>query len=220
VGLLAAQAPAQDTPVLKTPSDRTSYAIGVDVARNFRRQGLEVDLDLVIKGFKDGFTGEKLLLPELQFRELLSTVQNDLRKKQGPFKGKSVAQANKLRGEDFLAENKSKPGIETLPKGLQYQILKAGEGKKPEATDVVQCYYRGTRLDGTEFICSNPGRPATFKVEEADIPGWREALPLMPVGSRWKLFIPSQLAYGERGVGRDLGPNETIISELELVAIE
>ena len=220
VGLLAASAGAAETLVLKTPEDKSSYAIGVDLARTLKRQGVEADLDLVIQGLRDGFSGEKLPIPEKEFRQLLVNVQTAMRQRQALVRGRTAAEANKKRGELFLAGNKTKAGVVTLPSGLQYQVLKAGSGPKPTDADTVECYYRGTLLDGAEFICTNPGQAATVKVKEADCPGWREALPLMPVGSKWKFFLPPNLAYGDRGVGRDIGPNETIILELELLAIK
>ena len=220
LGLLAAAADATETPVLKTEEDKSSYAIGVDLARNLKRQGVEMELDLVIRGLQDGFSGEKLLVPEKEFRQLLIKVQTEMRRKQSLYRGRTVAEINLKRGELFLDGNKTKPGVVELPSGMQYQVLKSGDGKKPTDTDTVECYYRGTLMDGAEFICTNPGQPATVKVKEADCPGWKEALQLMPVGSKWKCFLPAKLAYGNRGVGRDIGPNETIILELELVTIK
>jgi FKBP-type peptidyl-prolyl cis-trans isomerase len=220
LALAVAHAVAQPAPALKTPDDKSSYALGVDLARNFKRQGMEVELDLVIRGLQDGYSGEKLLIPEKEFREVLVNVQTVARRKQAQFRGRTVAEVNQKRGEFFLDANKTKAGVVDLPSGLQYQVIKAGNGRRPTDADTVECYYRGTRLDGTEFICTNPGQPATIKVKEADCPGWKEALQLMPVGSKWKCFLPSKLAYGPRGVGREIGPNETIILELELLAIK
>lgn len=205
---------------IKSPKGQASYAIGVDLARNLKRQGMEVELDLVIRGLQDGFSGEKLLVSEKEFRQLLIKVQTEMLRKQSLFRGRTVAEINLKRGELFLVENKTKTGVVELPSGLQYQVLKSGEGRRATDADTVECYYRGTLLDGAEFICTNPGQPATVKVKEADCPGWKEALQLMPVGSKWKCFLPSKLAYGNRGVGRDIGPNEAIILELELIAIK
>jgi FKBP-type peptidyl-prolyl cis-trans isomerase len=220
VGLLAAPASAAETPALKTQEDKASYAVGVDLARTLKRQGMEVEVDLVLRGLQDGMSGEKLLIPEKEFRQVLVNVQTVARRKQALYRGRTVAEANLKRGELFLDENKAKAGVVALPSGLQYQVIKAGTGRKPTDADTVECYYRGTLLDGAEFICTNPGQPATVKVKEADCPGWKEALQLMPVGSKWKCFLPPKLAYGPRGVGRDIGPNETIILELELLAIK
>jgi len=221
VGLLAAQAIAEQTPVLKTQKEMESYAMGVEVARNFKRQGIEVDLDLVMRGMKDAMTGDKLLLSD---RDLLTTMNifaSELRKKQGKAR-LTAALDNKKEGDALLAENRTKEGVVTLPSGLQYKILKAGGGKKPSDADTVECQYRGTLIDGTEFDSTNrSGQPAAFKLSDTNlIPGLREALKLMPVGSKWQLFIPHQLAYGARGSGRVIGPNATLIFEVELLAIK
>jgi FKBP-type peptidyl-prolyl cis-trans isomerase FklB len=132
-----------------------------------------------------------------------------------------VAKKNKAEGEAFLAENKKKEGVKTLPSGLQYKVIKAGTGKKPKSTDTVTAHYRGTLINGTEFDSSyKRGQPATFPVSGGMIPGWTEALQLMEEGAKWQLFIPSNLAYGEKGAGRDIGPNATLIFEIELVSIQ
>jgi FKBP-type peptidyl-prolyl cis-trans isomerase FklB len=220
LGLLVVQAEEPQPPPPQVPEDKTSYVLGVDLARNLKRQGIEVDLGAVVRGLQDGLSGEKLMVPEKEFRQLLIKVQTEMRRKQSLLRGRTVAEINLKRGELFLDGNKTKPGVVELPSGMQYQVLKSGDGKKPTDADTVECYYRGTLMDGAEFICTNPGQPATVKVKEADCPGWKEALQLMPVGSKWKCFLPPKLAYGNRGVGRDIGPNETIILELELVAIK
>jgi FKBP-type peptidyl-prolyl cis-trans isomerase FklB len=188
------------------------------MARNWKRQGIDFDLDIVMRGMKDALAGNKILLTEEDLLTTLNMFASELRRKKA--EARLIAQQdNKKKGEAFLAENKTKADVVTLPSGLQYKILKAGEGKKPTEADTVECRYRGTHIDGTEFENSeSSGQPATFKVSKV-IPGWREALKLMPVGSKWQLFIPSQLAYGQRGSGR-IGPYETIIFEIELVAIE
>jgi FKBP-type peptidyl-prolyl cis-trans isomerase FklB len=132
----------------------------------------------------------------------------------------AAGEENKKAGEAFLAQNKGKQGVVTLPSGLQYKILKAGNGKKPTENDTVECNYRGTLINGTEFDSSyRRGQPATFGVGQV-IPGWREALQLMPVGSKWELYVPPDLAYGERGAGRDIGPNSTLVFEVELLGIQ
>jgi FKBP-type peptidyl-prolyl cis-trans isomerase FklB len=217
VGLLAAQVYAEEVPVLKTQNDKVNYGIGVNVVKNFKQQGIEIDLDVVIKGMKDALSGGKLLMTEEDLRKTMMAFQNELRLKQRQTRTAGVN--NKKDGEMFLAENKKKEGVVSLPSGLQYNILKAGDGKKPTEADIVECRYRGTLIDGTEFDSSDVGgKPATFKVAGV-IPGWTEALKLMPVGSRWQLFIPPHLAYGARGAGR-IGPNATIIFELELLNIK
>jgi FKBP-type peptidyl-prolyl cis-trans isomerase len=214
--LLTAQC-AQEPAELKTEQDKVNYGIGVSIGKNFKQQGMEVDVDLVVKGLKDELTGKKLLLSDDEMRKTLSAYQQELRQKQMKAKQKA-AMDNKKVGEDFLAENKKKEGVVTLPSGLQYQILKAGEGLKPTTADTVEVRYRGTLVDGKEFDSSG-SKTRTFKLAEI-IPGWREALQLMPVGSKWQLIVPSELAYGERGMGQFIMPNSTLIFEVELAAIK
>jgi FKBP-type peptidyl-prolyl cis-trans isomerase FklB len=215
---LAASVWAGDAPVLKTQKDKVSYGIGVDAARNFKRLGVDLDLDLLIQALKDVYSGGKLLMTEEDLRATMGAYMSELRDKQAAAM-KKAADENKRAGDAFLAENKGKEGVVTLPSGLQYKILVAGDGKIPADTDKVECNYRGTLLDGTEFDSSyGKGQPATFAVAGV-IPGWREALRLMPVGSKWQLFIPPELAYGQRGAGRDIGPNAALLFELELLAI-
>jgi FKBP-type peptidyl-prolyl cis-trans isomerase len=217
VGLLAAQAGAEEAFVFKTQKDKVSYGIGADMGRNLKRQGIDVDVDLLVKGLRDAFSGEKLLMTDNDLRKTIEALQADLMRKQRATRIAAVN--NKEKGEVFLAENKTKEGVVTLPSGLQYKILRAGEGKKPTDADTVECHYRGTLIDGTEFDSSyRAGQPATFKVAGV-IPGWKEALKLMPVGSKWQLFIPPQLAYGARGLG-EIGPNATLIFEIEILAIK
>jgi FKBP-type peptidyl-prolyl cis-trans isomerase FklB len=208
-----------EPPVLNTQKDKVSYGIGVDVARNFMRLGIEFDVDILVKGLRDTLSGGKLLMTEDDLRATMNAYQSELREKM--LQAMQVAaEANKKTGDAFLAENKTKEGVVTLPSGLQYKILKAGEGRKPTDTDTVECNYRGILINGTEFDSSyRTGKPAIFKVTGV-IPGWVEALKLMPTGSKWQLFIPPQLAYGERGAGRDIGPNATLIFELELLAVK
>jgi len=218
VVLLAAAAYAGEQPELKTDKDKVNYSIGVNIIGNIKQQGVEIDLDLVMKGMKDASSGGKLLLSDEEIRNGIDKYQTAVRQKRTQMTAKA-AEENKKDGEAFLAENKKKEGVVALPSGLQYKILKTGDGKKPSGVDTVECNYRGTLINGTEFDSSHrTGKPATFKVGGV-IPGWTEALKLMPVGSKWQLFIPSQLAYGERGSGR-IGPNATLIFEVELVAIK
>jgi FKBP-type peptidyl-prolyl cis-trans isomerase FklB len=216
------QTPAAKSPdvlELKTQKDKISYALGMNFGANLSRQFVDVDPTILLQGLKDGLAGSKTLLTEEEARALLTQLQEDLRKKQAE-KAQHMGGTNKTEGEAFLAANKTKEGVVTLASGLQYKILKQGAGPKPSASDSVVCNYRGTLIDGKEFDSSyKRGEPATFPVGGV-IKGWTEALQLMPVGSKWQLFVPAQLAYGERGAGADIGPNATLIFEVELLSIQ
>ncbi len=217
--LLAAQTGAAEKPSLKPEKDKVGYSLGVDLARNLKRQGVEIDANSMAKGLKDEFEGKKLLLTDEEIQKHVKWFQGELRRKRARDR-LIAAMENKKKGEAFLAENGKKEGVVTLPNGLQYKVLKAGQGKKPTENDKVEVHYRGTLIDGTEFDSSyRRGQPATFPVKGV-IRGWREALQLMPVGSKWQLFVPAPLAYGERGSGQAIGPNEALIFEIELLAIK
>jgi FKBP-type peptidyl-prolyl cis-trans isomerase FklB len=208
---------------LTTKEQKFSYAlgmsIGTQVGGNLKKQSVEVDPNLVSQGLKDALSGAKPRLTQEEVQAVLTERQNEVRKEQQE-KMQAASAKNKTEGEAFLAANKSKEGIVTLPDGLQYKILTAGTGPKPTASDSVVCNYRGTLTNGTEFDSSyKRGQPATFGVDKV-IKGWTEALQLMPVGSKWQLFIPSSLAYGERGAGADIGPDATLIFEVELLSIQ
>jgi UDP-GlcNAc:undecaprenyl-phosphate/decaprenyl-phosphate GlcNAc-1-phosphate transferase len=211
---------AQEPPVLKTEVDKVNYGIGVGVARNFVNQGLDVNLELVIRGMRDMHSGATLLMTEEELAKTMNAFQKELRLRQAEA-AKVAAENNKKEGEAFLAENSKKEGMTVLPSGLQYRILKAGDGKIPTSADSVECHYRGTFIDGKEFDNSyKMGKPVAFKVQGGIIPGWSEALKLMPVGSKWQVFLPSRLAYGERGAGSQIGPNTALIFEIELLSIK
>lgn len=219
-GLLVAQAFAGEPPVLKTGKEKVNYVIGVNMVRNVQQQGIEIDLDLIIQGMRDALSGEKLLLSDEELRKTMFALQTDVRRRQ-----KMAPIVAGHEGQAFLSGNRKKEGVVTLPSGLQYKVLLAGEGRKPADADFVVCNYRGTLLNGAEFDRSYPGRPVTFSVREgAGIPGLSEALKLMPAGSRWQLFIPAKLAFGERGrsslIGSPVGPNETVLIDVELLAIK
>jgi len=220
----AAKRPATTTKTaapltLKTSKDKFSYALGMKMGANLHRQSVPVDANILARGLKDSLAGTKTLLTDEEAQAAILEVQNDLRKQQQE-KMQVEGAANKKEGDVFLSANKAKEGVVTLPSGLQYKILKEGTGPKPAATDSVVCNYRGTLINGTEFDSSyKRGQPANFPVNGV-IKGWTEALQLMPVGSKWQLFIPSDLAYGERGPSPEIGSNATLIFEVELLSIE
>jgi FKBP-type peptidyl-prolyl cis-trans isomerase FklB len=209
----------QPAPALATPKDKFSYALGMNLGTSLHRQSVAVDPNIVLRGLKDALAGGKTLLTEDQARVALTEVQNAMRAKQ-QVQMQQVGETNKKEGESFLAANKTKAGVITLPSGLQYKILTEGTGPKPTTSETVVCNYRGTLINGTEFDSSyKRGQPATFPVSGV-IKGWTEALSLMPVGSKWQLFVPSNLAYGERAPGAEIGPNATLIFEVELLSIQ
>src|SRR5450631_3026313 len=209
-------------PALKTRKEKFSYALGMNIGSglgtNLKKQSVEVDTNLVSQGLKDSMAGAKTRLTQEEAQAVLTEVQNEINK-QRQEKAQEAGTKNKTEGEAYLAANKSKEGVVTLPSGLQYKILTAGTGPKPAASDTVVCNYRGTLVNGTEFDSSyKRGQPLTFPVGGV-IKGWTEALQLMPVGSKWQLFIPPDMAYGDRGAGGDIGPGETLIFEVELISI-
>jgi FKBP-type peptidyl-prolyl cis-trans isomerase len=224
----AAKAPAKTTAKsgaagsLTTRKDRFSYALGMNFGRGLgerlKEQTVEFDPSLVAQGLKDALSGAKLRLTDDEARAVLAEVQTELQK-EAQAKQKQEADKNKAEGDAFLAANKAKEGVVTLPDGLQYKVLTAGTGPKPTATDTVVCHYKGTFVDGKEFDSSyKRGEPLTIPVSGV-IKGWTEALQLMPVGSKWQLVIPSDLAYGPGG-RPGMPPNETLVFEVELISIQ
>jgi FKBP-type peptidyl-prolyl cis-trans isomerase len=210
-------------PLLATQKDKASYAIGMNIGRGIaaklKADSVDVNTAILLRGVKDSMAGGKTLLTDEQAKAVLDTFQEEMRKNQEE-KMALAGDVNKAKGDAFLAANKAKPGIVTLPSGLQYKIVQEGTGPKPTLSDSVVCNYRGTLIDGTEFDASaKHGGPATFPVGQV-IKGWTEALQLMPVGSKWQLYIPSDLAYGSRGAGGDIGPNSTLIFDIELLSIQ
>jgi FKBP-type peptidyl-prolyl cis-trans isomerase FklB len=204
--------------VLTTEKDKQSYAIGLNVGKSLHRDDIDVDPKIVLQGLQDAMADGKVLLTDDQIKTVMTGLQNQVRQKQEE-KRQALAESNKKDGAAFLAANATKEGVVTLPSGLQYKVLTPGTGAKPTATDSVLCNYRGTLLDNTEFDSSyKRGQPATFPVSGV-IKGWTEALQLMPAGSKWQLFIPADLAYGERAQG-PIGPNATLVFELELLSIQ
>jgi FKBP-type peptidyl-prolyl cis-trans isomerase FklB len=217
--LLTAQAYGEDQAPLKDKKDRLSYAIGLDVGNALKRQSVDVNTDIFMQGVKDALSGGKKLLTDEEVRETMTAFTKELAAKQAGER-KALAEKNKKEGEEFLAANKQKEGVKTLPDGLQYKVIIEGKGKTPQATDTVTVNYKGTFIDGKEFDSSyKRGQPATFPVKGV-IPGWTEALQMMKEGSKWELFIPPGLAYGERGAGAVIGPDQTLLFEVELLSIK
>jgi FKBP-type peptidyl-prolyl cis-trans isomerase FklB len=222
-GSTAAKKPATTTPkpfTLDTPKDKTSYAIGLNIGRNMKKDGVDVSIEALSKGMKDAMGTGKALLTDEEVQALMTQLQADVRKhQQEAFQ--EAQKKNKDEGDAFLAANKDKPGVVTLPSGLQYKVIQEGDGPKPTAADTVECNYRGTLINGTEFDSSyKTNKPAKFPVARV-IKGWTEALQLMPVGSKWELYVPANLAYGERGTPNGpIGPDQMLIFNVELVSIE
>lgn len=219
VVLLACQGNTQQKSKLDTQKDSVSYSLGMDIGRSLKAQDIGVSAEVLAQGIKDKLSEGQTLLTEEQAQQVLMELQHRMMAKQEE-KAKELGEKNKAEGEAFLAENGKKEGVTTLPSGLQYKVITMGTGRKPKATETVSVHYRGTFIDGNEFDSSyKRGEPATFPVNGV-IKGWTEALQLMPVGSKWHLFVPPSLAYGEQGAGQVIPANATLIFEVELLAIK
>ncbi|GAN22931.1 TPA: macrophage infectivity potentiator Mip [Legionella pneumophila] len=210
---------ATDATSLATDKDKLSYSIGADLGKNFKNQGIDVNPEAMAKGMQDAMSGAQLALTEQQMKDVLNKFQKDLMAKRTAEFNKK-ADENKVKGEAFLTENKNKPGVVVLPSGLQYKVINPGNGVKPGKSDTVTVEYTGRLIDGTVFDSTEKtGKPATFQVSQV-IPGWTEALQLMPAGSTWEIYVPSGLAYGPRSVGGPIGPNETLIFKIHLISVK
>jgi FKBP-type peptidyl-prolyl cis-trans isomerase FklB len=204
---------------LKDKKDKISYSIGVNISKSLKRQDVDINLDLLFQGFKDGYSDAKLLMSEQEIQDTLMAFQKESMAKQAE-KAKILGEENEKKGEVFLAENKKKDSVVTLPDGLQYKILRDGTGKTPTLEDTVTVQYRGSLIDGTEFDNSyKRGQPASFTLPGV-IKGWQEALQLMKTGAKWQIFIPSNLGYGEKGYGSVIPPNSVLIFEIELISFK
>ena len=218
IALLVDVCSAEERLELKDQKDKDSYSLGYKLGSDFTREDMKIDLEALISGIRDAFGGKAPLLNEDEMRKTLMNLQKKMQaaqqklmKEQGP--------KNLADGKAFLKKNEAIDGVKTLPSGLQYKVITEGTGKKPKASDTVTVHYRGTLIDGSEFDSSyRRNKPATFRVNGV-IPGWTEALQLMKEGAKWKLFIPPNLAYGERSVGH-IGPNSTLIFDVELVSVQ
>jgi FKBP-type peptidyl-prolyl cis-trans isomerase FklB len=240
-GFFAAQTYAQDKPavkedkpvlsegkaVLKDQKDKVSYSIGQVIASDMKQQRLDINPDLIVLGFQDGFSGKKALLSEAERKQVMEDFEKEMEARMAK-EEKELPEKNKKEGEAFLAENKKKEGVKTHPvklsdgkiAELQYKVLREGTGPTPKMEDKVKTHYRGTLLNGTQFDSSyDRNEPTSFGLRQV-IKGWQEALQMMKVGSKYQLFIPSELAYGERGADRLIGPNATLIFDIELLSIE
>jgi FKBP-type peptidyl-prolyl cis-trans isomerase FklB len=217
-GAALSLAAAENPPPFKDTKEKASYSIGVSIGKNFKAQGADLSLEIVLQGMKDAVEGKKTLMTDQEIQETMMSFSSQMRAKVQE-KQKEAGEKNRKEGEAFLAENKKKDGVKTTPSGLQYKVITLGTGPKPATNDTVVTHYRGTLIDGTEFDSSyKRGEPATFPVTGV-IKGWTEALQLMPVGSKWQLFIPSELAYGPSG-RPSIPPSSTLLFDLELISIK
>jgi FKBP-type peptidyl-prolyl cis-trans isomerase len=216
-GQQAAPAPANPNKP-QSLEDQASYVIGLNIGRNLKAQEVPANLDVVMKGLRDGLSGAQPAMTDEEMQTAMSTFQQQMMAKQET-KMKAEGEKNKKAADEFLAANKAKKGVVTTASGLQYEVLKEGTGASPKATDQVTVHYTGTLQDGTKFDSSvDRGQPATFPVSQV-IPGWTEALQLMKVGGKYKLYIPPALGYGERGAGGEIGPNALLVFDVELLGI-
>ena len=215
----AAKANASANQVLKTEQEKLSYTIGADIGENLKAQNLNIDPNLVARGITDALAGGQLLMTKEQMQETITALQKKLVDEQKA-KFDSASQENQKKGDQFLAKNKNQKGVVTLPSGLQYKIIDAGKGKSPNENDLVTVDYEGKLIDGDVFDSSyQRGKPVQFKVSQV-ITGWQEALQKMKPGATWELFIPPKLAYGDRGLGGPIGPNETLIFKVHLISVD
>ncbi len=195
-----------------------SYAVGVTTARNLIKDGVDFDPAMVFKGMTDAVDGKATLLNDNEVKTLMNSLVTEMRQRFVANR-KNVEDSNQKRGDDFRAAFARQPGVRVLPDGVLIKELEAGSGATPDQNDSVTVAYKGTLVDGKEFDSTPDGKPATFKISKT-IAGWREALTLMPVGARWKIVIPSQLAYTDRGIGTDVGPNETLVFDVKLLQVK
>lgn len=208
---------AQQTAQLQTDKDKLSYSIGASIGKNLHSESPDVNADLLLEGIKAGLSGEKLRLSDKEIQIIMSAYQRDLRQHAMTNRQQALLD-NKKAGDEYLENYRKKPGVNVLASGVMFRVLKAGTGLKPKITDTVNVNYKGALTNGKQFDATDAGHPMDLKVA-ALINGWKSALVEMPVGSRWEIVIPSTLAYGERGVGSDIGPNEVLVFDVELLAI-
>ncbi len=213
------QAQPAEGGALKDPKQKLSYAFGLDIGRTLKMQDVDVDFQVLARGLKDGLTDAAPLLNDEQLQQVMQEFQQQMIARENE-RVKTLGSKNSAAADQFVADNKTKQGVVTLPSGLQYKVIKQGTGQKPKRSDYVKAHYRGTLLDGTEFDSSyKRGEPSSFAVDGV-IEGWKEALQLMPVGSKWQLFVPANLAYGPRSPSPLIEPNSLLVFEVELLGIE
>jgi FKBP-type peptidyl-prolyl cis-trans isomerase FklB len=218
-----AQKKSDKSTALKTQKDKVSYVVGYDlgtkIGTDIKKQGLDFSIDAFVRGMKEAITGVKAVLPDSEMTSAMMAFQQSMMEKQQAA-AKAIGEKKQKEGEEFLAANAKKDSVKVLPSGLQYKILREGTGATPTSKDTVTTHYRGMLMDGKVFDESyTRGEPISFPVTGV-IKGWTEALQLMKVGSKWQLWIPSSLAYGERGAGQMIGPNETLVFEVELLGVK
>jgi len=210
-----AQTPA---PRLKAGKEQISYATGVMAVRNFTKNDVAFDIELMIQGMRDAQAGKEMLMNDREIRSAMQGLQVELRRTMAT-NLHELSDKNRKRGAEFLAAYKAKPDVKAMSNGVLYRVVKAGDGPKPQELDTVVTRYRGTSIDGVEFDATLEGKTSTLRVNQV-IMGWREALKQMPLGSKWEIVVPSALAYGERGVGDVIGPNEVLVFDVELLEIK
>ncbi|CAN5215315.1 macrophage infectivity potentiator Mip [soil metagenome] len=216
--IFVSTAAAQDKSPLKDERDKVSYSIGLDIGSTFKKQNMDINPDTLLRGLKDGASDSKPLLNEAEVKATMEAFSKSMREKQATIQREQGAK-NLAAGEKFLEENKGKEGVKTTASGLQYKVVTEGKGESPKAADTVSVHYRGTLTSGKEFDSSHSrNAPAVFPVNGV-IPGWTEGLQLMKQGSKFQFVIPPKLAYGERGAGGEIGPNETLLFDVELLEV-
>lgn len=218
VSLQTVAAEVKSAEDLKDDRQKASYGLGLQTARNWKNQGVDIDWEAYSRGLQDARGGSNQLLTDQQIREAMDNFRTEVQKRQKA-KLEEEGSSNRAAGEKFLADNKAKEGVKSTPSGLQYKVVKMGDGPKPKATDKVTVHYTGTLIDGKKFDSSlDRGKPTSFSLNGV-IPGWTEGLQLMPVGSKFVFYIPTDLAYKDRAPA-SIGPNQTLIFDVELISIE
>jgi FKBP-type peptidyl-prolyl cis-trans isomerase FklB len=218
VALMVSNAWGVEKVTLKTDKEKLSYSIGASVGKNLKIEGTDVDLNVLIEGFKSSLGGADPLMTDLEVRKVMNDFQLQMRQRSAA-KRQSAMTDNKRAGDAYIANYSTQKGVASLPGGILYKVIKNGDGNKPNESEDVIVNYQGKHINGKEFDATEPGKPATLKVASL-IPGWKRTLAAMPVGSKWEIVLPSELAYGERGAGGDIGPNEVLVFDLELIAIK